>query len=70
MSDVVRRHVGDTPPKKKGLRGTKTEGVWITCRSGSTEVVRADPEPSKLIDEADEMIWWEWDGKIVGFSEW
>ena len=24
----------------------------------------------ELIDEADEMIWWEWDGKIVGFSEW
>ena len=22
------------------------------------------------LDEDDEMIWWSWDGKIVGFADW
>ena len=68
MSEFVRRT--KVPPKNKGLRlGVKTEGVWVTCRSGSTEDVGIDYDKVKLVED-DEMIWWEWDGKIVGFSDW
>ena len=70
LSDAARRPDENTPPRKKGLRGAKTDGVRITCKSGSAEDVRTDLEVGVPVDEADEMIWWEWDGKIVGFSEW
>jgi hypothetical protein len=65
--------------RKKG----RVEGVWICCRGSSfdaddmrgraREVAddREDEGEEELIeDEEDEMIWWSWDGKIVGFSDW
>ncbi|KAH9916820.1 uncharacterized protein B0H18DRAFT_1037342 [Fomitopsis serialis] len=56
--------------KKKGLaRGAKTEGVWVGCSSSNLAAgmqLGSDVDE----DEADEMIWWVWDGKIVGFSDW
>ncbi|KIM78003.1 hypothetical protein PILCRDRAFT_608143 [Piloderma croceum F 1598] len=59
---------GETRTKKK-RKGGRIEGVWIRCRgsvSGVDEEERDDGEE----DEDDEMIWWSWDGKIVGFSDW
>ena len=67
--------------KVKKSFGVRTEGVWISCREPSTtptrteekvgndETVKAIGGPCKLKEE-DEMIWWQWDGKIVGFSDW
>ncbi|KAF8351724.1 hypothetical protein F5887DRAFT_1277530 [Amanita rubescens] len=51
---------------KDGRRGNKkrVEGVWVVCReAGRSEV----DEP---VNEDDEMIWWNWEGKLVGFSDW
>ncbi|KAF7331482.1 hypothetical protein MKEN_00027000 [Mycena kentingensis (nom. inval.)] len=48
---------------KKRTSKQKVEGVWVRCRAESSLA----PQSS---DEEDEMIWWSWDGKIVGFSEW
>ena len=71
MSEASHHSAGDSPPKKKGLRqNVKTEGVWVTCRSGSTEDTNVDRGDRKPEAEEDEMIWWEWDGKITGFSDW
>jgi len=51
------------PPRKKQQ---SIEGVWITGRQGLCE-----PQTENLIaGEEDEMIWWSWDGKFVGFSDW
>ena len=60
------------PGKKGPSRGVKTEGVWVGCRSSSVvEGVRLDGGgDGEEIDEEDEMIWWVWDGKIVGFADW
>lgn len=50
------------PPRKK----QSIEGVWITGRQGLCE-----PQTENLTaGEEDEMIWWSWDGKFVGFSDW
>ena len=59
----------DTPlRKKRKTQKGKVEGVWITCRDGFRE---ADSDEWKVgDDEGDEMIWWGWDGKLLGFSEW
>lgn len=61
--------------KRKGL----VEGVWIRCRSksvaghlppvdGDEEAEDGDEVESE--DEEDELIWWTWDGKLVGFADW
>jgi hypothetical protein len=52
--------------KRKPVLGIKTEGVWINCSGGS---LHTSDVPAELKEE-DEMIWWQWDGKIVGFSNW
>ena len=48
------------------------EGVWITSRAGiqkenKDEALDHDP---LLKEDDDEMIWWSWEGKLVGFSDW
>ena len=71
--------------KVKKSFGIRTEGVWISCREPSTTPTRTEEKvgndetvkaiggggggPCELKEE-DEMIWWQWDGKIVGFSDW
>jgi len=50
---------------KKG-RAVKVEGVWVGCRGGATEELGSET----VRCEEDEMIWWSWDGKLVGFSDW
>lgn len=54
--------------KKQRTRKGRVEGIWITCRGGFEE---PDGDGWKVgDDENDEMIWWSWDGKLTGFSEW
>lgn len=47
--------------------GIATEGVWIGCQYDELHSLSGDRCPE---EEDDEMIWWAWNGKIVGFSEW
>lgn len=73
LDDIVDDSTADASadaPKKKPQRfGVKTEGVWISCAGGSREA-REDLSQNASEREEDEMIWWAWDGKIVGFNDW
>ena len=58
---------------QKKRKGGRVEGVWIRCRgsvSGVDEETGEEERDAGEEDEEDEMIWWSWDGKIVGFSDW
>lgn len=62
---------GERPIKddvKKKKNGRKVEGVWIRSQKGATEEMINDEY--REIPEDDEMIWWTWDGKLVGFADW
>ena len=54
--------------------GVKTEGVWVCAKDGPRDVMEglgeAQSEERAEVSEEDEMIWWVWEGKIAGFSEW
>ncbi|KAH7888278.1 hypothetical protein F5I97DRAFT_1926702 [Phlebopus sp. FC_14] len=52
--------------KKRKNNTAKIEGVWIKPRVTENREVVGFEEP----DEEDEMIWWSWDGKLVGFADW
>jgi hypothetical protein len=65
--------------KKNGKGKVKVEGVWVRClgsdAGADTEIREEQWEDGESDDdgeddEQDEMIWWCWDGKIVGFSDW
>ncbi|KAI0820724.1 hypothetical protein BC628DRAFT_1396068 [Trametes gibbosa] len=74
LVDAGARRVKEARSKK--TRGVKTEGVWISCKGGSAFATAAAPieraqEPKVLeCEEADEEIWWAWEGKIIGFADW
>ena len=59
-------------PRQKVRAGVRTEGVWVCARGGPSVPLRGTREAGGevAVCEEDEMIWWAWDGKIVGFSEW
>ncbi|KAH9963273.1 hypothetical protein BC827DRAFT_158629 [Russula dissimulans] len=59
--------------------GIRTEGVLITCHQTSPDDTgspsHAYPAASlaTAVTEAreeDELIWWAWDGKLIGFADW
>ncbi|KAF7318181.1 hypothetical protein HMN09_00326300 [Mycena chlorophos] len=56
----------DADSKLKPKRGQKVEGVWVKCR----RAVSQHEEQRVENEEENEMIWWTWDGKLVGLSEW
>ncbi|KAF8580524.1 hypothetical protein K439DRAFT_298359 [Ramaria rubella] len=58
--------------------GCRTVGVRVKCRSeGVREVAemnlsrntKQDSDNEEIEDEGDELIWWSWDRKLVGFSD-
>ncbi|KAG7441606.1 uncharacterized protein BT62DRAFT_936919 [Guyanagaster necrorhizus] len=51
---------GPKTHKKKA----KIEGLWVACQKPSTDLGK------DAKNEEDEMIWWSWDGKLVGFAGW
>jgi hypothetical protein len=59
----------------KHSKKNHVEGVWITSRAGIQEEP-ADEAPTHDIqlqqgdDDDDDMIWWSWEGKLAGFSDW
>ena len=65
--------------KAKKRKGAHVEGVWIRCRgkavSGDDAGAQRHDETEDENDngneeEEDELIWWTWDGKLVGFTDW
>ncbi|KIM42718.1 hypothetical protein M413DRAFT_444388 [Hebeloma cylindrosporum] len=67
------RDAGPEPnPSSKISRRSKVEGVWIAARSGIQPLrnVQARPGGPSKPQEDEDMIWWSWDGKFVGFADW
>ena len=67
---VVRDAVHASKKKRK-----EVEGVWVACRDEDEDREREKSESHSdsdvdAHDEKDEMIWWSWEGKLVGFSDW
>lgn len=56
-------------PRKASKKGKKVEGVWVVGSEGLDTALGKDPVRGSD-GEWDEMIWWSWDGKIMGFSDW
>jgi hypothetical protein len=75
-SGLTKGDAGGPSPSKQHSKKGKVEGVWITARAGiqHRSVVDADSALGQAgnegEDDADEMIWWSWDGKFVGFNDW
>ena len=53
----------------KTSKKNHVEGVWITSRAGIRKDTM-DDDDALLKQDDDEMIWWSWEGKLVGFSDW
>ena len=65
--------------RRRGVAGlkTKTEGVLVTCQNDpdnndttSSHPVATVPTIVTEAREENELIWWAWDGKLIGFAEW
>ncbi|KAG9309757.1 hypothetical protein JVU11DRAFT_10131 [Chiua virens] len=54
----------ETSTKKK-TKTSKVQGVWVKSRAST----RSENSEEGLAEE-DELIWWSWDGKLVGFAGW
>ncbi|KAI6041916.1 hypothetical protein EDC04DRAFT_2565001 [Pisolithus marmoratus] len=63
------------------LGNVRVEGIWVRAhRSGSGHQlngIESEIEPAtdradadEDVDEQDEPIWWSWDGKLTGFTDW
>ncbi|KAG1817655.1 uncharacterized protein BJ212DRAFT_1446648 [Suillus subaureus] len=70
LLDQFLEESGERPTRDgiKKKKGGKVEGVWIRSRQRLTE--DSETISSHEIPEEDEMIWWTWDGKLVGFADW
>lgn len=51
---------------KKGRSGVKTDEVVVRCDYTKVSAAASDNVEST---EVDDLIWWSWDGKIVGFGD-
>ncbi|THH29557.1 hypothetical protein EUX98_g4632 [Antrodiella citrinella] len=56
--------------KPKYTSGPRTEGVWIGSKSQKLHVEPVDVDPDSPTQEESDMIWWTWNGKIMGFNDW
>ena len=66
---IVNTEQPSKPPTKPSYTiGSRTEGVWIGSKGQELRVNLTEPIGSNSND--DEMIWWSWNGKITGFSDW
>jgi len=67
---------GDGKTRRRGVGGIKTEGVLVTCQNvpdnGTSRPAATATVPATVTEtrEEDELIWWAWDGKLIGFAEW
>ena len=58
------------PRRRHGVAGVKTEGVLVGCQISLDDSISHPTNRMTEISEEDELIWWAWDGKLVGFAEW
>jgi hypothetical protein len=59
------------PRRRRGVAGVKTEGVLVGCQTGLDDSISRPTNPvTEISEEEDELIWWAWDGKLIGFAEW
>jgi len=60
------------PSHAKYSKKTNVEGVWITSRAGFQKETTDEAPAHDLIlkHDDDDMIWWSWEGKLAGFSDW
>jgi hypothetical protein len=65
-SGISAKSVDNTKFKSK-RSGIKTEGIRVVGKNVSGE---NDLNSRGAVNEEDDMIWWSWDGKIVGFADW
>ena len=56
---------GHEAMEKKGRVGIRTDEVLIRCDYAKVPAAESDKLESI---EADDLIWWSWDGKIIGFG--
>ena len=58
--------------QKKCSKKNHVEGVWITSRAGIQKDTMDKALAHDLLPEQadDDMIWWSWEGKLAGFSDW
>ncbi|KAF9651038.1 hypothetical protein BDM02DRAFT_3111357 [Thelephora ganbajun] len=66
LDSVLDRLQGHEEAAKKGRADIKTDEVVIRCNYAKVAVSTSD-NPESV--EADDLIWWSWDGKIVGFGD-
>jgi len=57
---------GHEEMERKGRAGVKTDEIVIRCDYAKVSAVESNKLEST---EADDLIWWSWDGKIVGFGD-
>ncbi|KAG8218089.1 hypothetical protein J3R82DRAFT_3600 [Butyriboletus roseoflavus] len=56
----------DTTTTKKRTKASKVQGVWVKSHGNSARIEGSEED----LAEEDELIWWNWDGKLVGFADW
>lgn len=73
LEDILRNYFDPCPEHKSSISKVKTEGVRVQCQGHNTmesawngwgPKVRVDSENM----EEDEMIWWQWSGKLKGIG--
>ncbi|KAK1231064.1 hypothetical protein PQX77_005823 [Marasmius sp. AFHP31] len=58
----------EVQPQRKGKsEKSKVEGVWVTSNS-PPNTPSGETESNTTQDEQDEMIWWSWEGELVGYN--
>lgn len=70
VADVADGDAAEKGAKRKG--GVRTECVRVRCRADDEDWAWGEDgdEAGADGDEDDEMIWWSWSEKLIGFSEW
>lgn len=59
-------------PQHRRPKVRPIEGVWLTARDGlhSPPLSNDTPDANNWNTLDEDTIWWSWDGKLVGFSDW
>ncbi len=61
-------------PIQRSSKVPKVEGVWITTRLGIQKLLcpplQEEDKGATRDEEDDDLIWWSWDGKLLGFLDW
>jgi len=78
LGDAAAEGGDGSKAQRRGVARIKTEGVLVTCQNnpddddGTSHPVAAAVPTTTTTEarEEDELIWWAWDGKLIGFAEW